>query len=95
MAIEIETVDAHNVPRIKYECGRCGIVQLAEFCTDCRMVDPKFCSGGKTARELATLRAERFEKERALNDMLYVVSRKADSRARARHAKRQREATEK
>jgi hypothetical protein len=48
-------------------CKRCGREQSAEYCWDCRLVDPRMCAGGldsrgmreKRKREYAELRAER------------------------------------
>ncbi|MEP7738564.1 hypothetical protein ABKW28_12980 [Nocardioides sp. 31GB23] len=31
-------------------CERCGVVQSAQFCRDCRAVDPDFTAGGRAAR---------------------------------------------
>lgn len=43
------------------QCGRCGIATSAEFCRDCKAVDPEFTAGGRTRRELDAERAVRQE----------------------------------
>lgn len=44
--------------KICLRCKRCGVLQSAEFCLDCRSVDPRFCAGGLQAKDLAAERTK-------------------------------------
>lgn len=56
------------------QCARCGIATVAEFCRDCKAVDPEFTAGGKTRRQLEADRKAQREKWRDLTDTLARVA---------------------
>jgi hypothetical protein len=55
-------------------CGRCGRGSYAEFCGDCQLVDPAFCAGGMTMREVNARRKARNDKERDFNETMYRIA---------------------
>lgn len=60
--------------RICLRCKRCGVLQGAEFCLDCRSVDPRYCAGGLYARDLAEERKElRKKAQDERKDILRVI----------------------
>lgn len=63
----IESVEGHHA---KLRCRRCGRWQSAEFCMDCRDVDPRFCADGLTARDIKALRHQLVMARRAERAML-------------------------
>lgn len=67
-------------------CKRCGVLQSAEFCLDCRSVDPRFCTGGLYARDLAEERKIiRQQAQAERRDLLRVIG--YSERAIANHVR--------
>lgn len=62
---------------VKAPCERCGVVQSAQFCWDCRLVDPEMTAGGRNSRQQQTyLRDSNMQKgERDFWSWLYRWSR--------------------
>lgn len=59
---------------LRLRCKRCGVIQSAEFCIDCRAVDPRFCAGGLLARDLQQERMIiRTKAQQERKDLLRVI----------------------
>lgn len=70
-------------------CGRCGIRTTAEYCKDCRSVDPIMTAGGLSAREMAAkIKAE----NEAARLEYYMLLGGLDNKARERELARRRAA---
>ena len=49
-------------------CARCGVRCVAEFCKDCKSVDPVMTAGGRGSVDMRTLRMRRRAAQSAVFD---------------------------
>lgn len=47
-----------------HHCERCGVNTQAQFCRDCREVDPDMTAGGLSARQMGHRMMVRYARER-------------------------------
>lgn len=73
-------------------CERCGVICSAQFCVDCRAVDPRMTAGGRAVRaqqKYMAARQRRIENAEFLAWVYRQYDRTSDQRRRARSQREQ------